>query len=131
MSSVLDQSGSCVSGTSVSISRSFEHAGLWWPEWGERPASAQERAGVLTAIADAAPRLIPLVAHRYLPEAPHQAGNPVFSVMQADVVCYGADLADYFEREFNPAPFAGKPVRNDVRSIPFWSELVARNPLFR
>lgn len=105
----------------------LEQADLWWPEWGERPATAGERAEVLGAIVRAAPRLIPLIAHRYIPEEPHQAGNPVFSVMQSDVVYYGADLADYFEREFHPAPWPGKPVKDDVRFIPFWSELVERN----
>jgi hypothetical protein len=105
----------------------LEHNDLWWPEWGERPASSEERAEVLTAIVKAAPRLIPLIAHRYIPEAPNEAGNPVFSVMQSDVIHYGADLADYFEREFNPAAWPGKPVRDEVRFIPFWSELVARN----
>ena len=108
----------------------LEHNDLWWPEWGERPASPEERAEVLTAMVKAAPRLIPLLAHRYLPEEPHEAGNPVFSVMQADVIYYGADLADYFEREFHPAPFQGRPVRDNLKFIPFWSALVTRNPLF-
>jgi hypothetical protein len=82
----------------------------------------------VTAIVNAAPRLIPLIAHRYIPDAPHEAGNPVFSVMQADTIYYGADLADYFRREFAARPTDLDPV-GDVRFIPFWSELVARNPL--
>jgi hypothetical protein len=105
----------------------LEHNDLWWPEWGERPATAEERAEVLMAIVDAAPRLIPLIAHRYMPEEPHEVGNPVFSVMQSDVIYYGADLADYFAREFYPAPWPGTPMRHNVRFIPFWSELVERN----
>lgn len=104
-----------------------EHEVLWWPEWGPRPGTAEERAQIVTAIVGAAPRLIPIIAHRYIPEDPHEAGNPVFSVMQSDVILYGADLADYFQREFFPAPFPGRPVRKDVRYIPFWSDLVARN----
>ena len=71
-----------------------------------------------------APRLIPLVSHRYLPETPRVAGNPVFSVRQSDVICYGADLADYFEREF-VAPRRPPPVTH--RYVPFWSDLAARN----
>lgn len=107
----------------------LEHNELWWPEWGERPPTAEERAEVLTAVVRAAPRLVPVIAHRYIPEEPHEAGNPVFSVMQSDVIYYGADLADYFEREFYPAPWPGKPVRDGVRFIPFWSVLVERNGL--
>jgi hypothetical protein len=104
-----------------------EHNTLWWPEWGEKPASAEERAEIVTAIVKAAPKLIPLIGHRYLPERPHEAGNPVFSVMQSDVIYCGADLEDYFEREFHPEPWPRKPVRVEVKHIPFWSELVERN----
>src|SRR6478735_667220 len=76
-----------------------EHNDLWWPEWGERPTSAGDRADVLTAVVHAAPRLVPLVGHRYIPEEPHQAGNPVFSVMNSDVIYYGANLPEYFANE--------------------------------
>lgn len=107
----------------------LEHNNLWWPEWGERLPSAEERAAVVTAVVNDAPRLVPLIAHRYIPEEPPEAGNPVFSVMQSDVIYYGADLADYFEREFCPAPRPGKPLRETIRFIPFWSELVERNPI--
>lgn len=106
-----------------------EHNALWWPEWGERPTTAEERAQIVTAVVEAAPRLIPLIGHRYIPQEPPEPGNPVFSVMQSDVIYYGADLADYFQREFFPEPFPGTPVREDVRHIPFWSDLVDRNPL--
>lgn len=100
----------------------LEHNDLWWPEWGDRPASAPERAEVLIAIVGAAPRLIPLIAHRYIPETSSEAGNPVFSVMQADVIYYGANLTEYFANEFGGTYRIGSP-----RRIPFWSELVARN----
>jgi hypothetical protein len=100
---------------------------LWWREWGARPERADERAEVVTAVVNAAPRLIPLIGHRYIAEEPHEAGNPVFSVMQADVIYYGADLADYFEREFDPRLFERRPIRRDIKFIPFWSELVERN----
>lgn len=100
----------------------LEHNGLWWPEWGERPPSAKERAEVLTSVVNAAPRLIPLIGHRYIPEEPHEAGNPVFSVMQSDVIYYGADLTEYFANEFN-----GTYCISHTRHINFWSELVERN----
>lgn len=100
----------------------LENNDLWWPEWGERPASAKERAEVVTTIVNAAPRLIPLIAHRYIPEEPHEAGNPVFSVMQSDVIYYGADLAEYFANEFGGTYHVGP-----ARRIPFWSELVERD----
>ena len=100
-----------------------EHAGLWWPEWGDRPAQADERAEVVRAIVQKAPKLVPLVSHRYIPCEPNEAGNPVFSIHQSDVIYYGVDLDDYFEREF------GDPrgsVAETIRHISFWSDLVDR-----
>jgi|SRR6478609_10210085 len=99
-----------------------ERNDLWWPEWGEKPALAEERAEVVGAVVRAAPLLIPLIGHRYIPEEPHQAGNPIFSVMQADVIYYGADLAEYFANEFDGTWKIGR-----TRYIPFWSDLVERN----
>ena len=99
-----------------------EQNDLWWAEWGERPPSAHERAEIVTGIVGAAPKLIPLVGHRYIPELPHERGNPVFSVMQSDVICYGADLAEYFANEFDGANKVGP-----AKYVPFWSDLVDRN----
>ncbi|HEY2661073.1 MAG TPA: SMI1/KNR4 family protein [Caulobacteraceae bacterium] len=73
-----------------------ENSGLWWPEWGERPRAPAERAEVVGRVVSDAPKLIPLVSHRYLPTEPHEAGNPVFSIYQSDAIYYGANLADYF-----------------------------------
>jgi hypothetical protein len=71
------------------------------------------------------PAELRVLGHRYLPEQPHEPGNPVFSVYQADVIYYGADLIDYFEREF--AGWGHRPWPDQIRYIPFWSDLVARN----
>jgi hypothetical protein len=67
-------------------------------------------------------RLIPIIAHRFLPESPPAAGNPVFSMHGFDTVIYGANLADYFRIEFAPPSLrlrAGEPTRH----IPFWSDI--------
>ncbi len=101
-----------------------EHNDLWWPEWGERPVAAETRAEVLRYIVNQAPKLVPLVSHRYLPSEPNESGNPIFSIYQSDVIYYGVDLADYFEREFGNTR---TPVVGPVKPIRFWSELVARN----
>ena len=100
----------------------LEHNDLWWREWGARPATAAERAEVVTSVVLAAPRLVPLIGHRYIPEEPHDAGNPVFSVMQSDVIYYGADLNEYFANEFGETDSVGP-----TRRISFWSDLVERN----
>jgi hypothetical protein len=105
-----------------------EHAGLWWPEWGERPSNSQDRKALLRSVVDDAPRLIPLLSHRYIPEEPHESGNPVFSVVQSDIIYYGANLLDYFERELSG--FTDRPWPHAIKRIRFWSDMVERNGKF-
>ena len=107
-----------------SLLRSVESGHLWWAEWGRRPSSARAREEALREIVSRAPKLIPLIGHRYLPAQPHEAGNPVFSIYGADAICYGANLNDYFEREFSGSNC--KPWPAQIKFIPFWSELVER-----
>ncbi|MBB4081439.1 SMI1/KNR4 family protein [Brevundimonas lenta] len=104
-----------------------EDSGLWWTEWGDRPDRAEERAEILRDVLSRAPRLIPIFSHRYLPATPCDAGNPVFSVYQSDVIHYGADLGDYIDREENGSEC--QPWPETFREIDFWSELVRRNNL--
>jgi hypothetical protein len=95
--------------------------GTWLDEWGDRPPDdASAHAKVLEQLA-AAPMLIPVYAHRFIPAEPAEVGNPIFSVWQTDVIYYGNDLPEYFEREFRiPKPDS---TRADPRWIPFWSPL--------
>ena len=104
-----------------SIGRGF----IWRPEWGEKPASADVRKEMARPLISRAPKLIPLISHRYLPEKPHEAGNPVFSAFYSDVIYIGANLADYFEREFTGE--YDRPWPREIKHIPFWSDLVVRN----
>lgn len=95
--------------------------GLWRPDWGERPARAEERAEIVAALVAAAPALIPIFSHRYLPAEPLEAGNPVLSVYQSDIIYYGRDLEDYFVQEFGGGT---GPVTGPVRRIRFWSDII-------
>lgn len=94
--------------------------GFWWPDWGQRPDKAEERAEMLRDALTQAPTLIPIYSHRFLPAAPYAAGNPVFSMHGFDTIYYGSDLADYCEREFG-----GKQgvVVEPTRRIDFWSDI--------
>jgi hypothetical protein len=103
---------------------SVERGRLWWQEWGARPSSSHAREQVLRGVVSLAPKLIPLIAHRYLPEEPHESGNPVFSIFYTDAIYYGANLDDYFEREFTG--WQGRPWPKSIKYIPFWSDLVER-----
>ena len=101
-----------------------EH-GLWWPEWGPRPGTQDERAEVVAAVIGDAPRLIPLFGHRYIPEEPHEDGNSVFSVHQSDIIYYGTDLANYLANEFSSPPH--RVLTGPIRPIRFWTEAVERS----
>lgn len=92
---------------------------LWLPEWGEKPEALPDQKNILQGLVDDAPRLIPLYSHRYLPETPNETGNPVFSVYQSDIIFYGADLADYWEREHSS--WDAKPWPNTLKKIEFWT----------
>ncbi len=92
---------------------------FWWPDWGEQPPTLGEKTEVLRGVLGAAPKLIPIYSHRFLPETPKGAGNPVFSMHGSDTIYYGADLENYFEREFGTAELG--PI---FRQVPFWSDLV-------
>jgi hypothetical protein len=98
-----------------------EHNALWEPEWGERPRTVNARSEVVARVVSGAPKLIPLVSHRYLPSEPNEAGNPVLSIYQSDIICYGSDLADYFEREFGDP---SRDLQQPIKRIRFWSDFI-------
>jgi hypothetical protein len=100
--------------------------GLWWPEWGGMPETLPERREKFLAIFAEAPKLIPISGHRCIPETPHEAGNPVFSVWQMDVICYGADLAHYIRHEML-TDWDAEADWPPIKTIPFWSRAVAFN----
>jgi len=95
--------------------------GFWWPDWGERPDTAEARGEILREALARAPQLIPIYAHRFLPGTPCESGNPVFSMYGFDTIYYGSDLADYCEREFDGNRAADIRPR---RHIAFWSDIV-------
>jgi hypothetical protein len=98
---------------------------LWSPTWGPVPQDKQTAYAVLGDQLARAPRLIPIWFHRCIPDRPQAAGNPVYSIVQTDIISYGNDLADYLYREFGvPRPVWAAAV---PREIPFWSELVRLN----
>ena len=101
---------------------------FWLDEWGPKPSIDEDAFAVAKAHLDQAPTLIPVCGHRYIPDAPCLAGNPIFSVYQTDIIYYGADLGNYLENEFHyyfktPQYFIKEPVRR----IGFWSRLVEAN----
>jgi hypothetical protein len=103
------------------IAFDVRHNAFWLPEWGPRPDDLAEAIAIANRAVAAAPKLIPIYHHRMIPDEPRKAGNPVFSVYQADIICYGNDLSDYFRQEFRVADWWTRPV--DPRPIRFWGNL--------
>ena len=102
-----------------------ENDNLWWPEWGQRSTDKFAREERLRSIFADAPKLIPIYGHRYIPEEPHEAGNPIFSIWQADIIHYGADLEDYIARETR-SPDSWQEMKTP-KTIRFWTRAVEFN----
>ncbi len=99
----------------------IEHNSFWISAWGPKPESLQEAQTKARDAVHAAPPLIPVFGHRYLPAEPCDVSNPVFSVYQTDIVCYGPDLPSYLDAEFDvPNPFM---IPRAPRVIEFWSQI--------
>lgn len=90
---------------------------FWLPEWGERPEALLDALKIARTKIGEAPKLIPILGHRYMPALPNEAGNPVFSVHQGDIIYYGFDLEDYLRHEFN---LPRKEWPEQVNQIEFW-----------
>lgn len=105
----------------------IENSAFWLEAWGPRPAALPDAYAIARAAVSAAPRLIPVCSHRFLPDRPCEAGNPIFSVYQTYIIYYGSDLFDYFCNEFGYYfGRAGYTFDGRARQIEFWSDLVDR-----
>ena len=100
---------------------------FWLESWGLKPDRYEVRKKIATEEFQKYPKLIPIYSHRYISSEPHDAGNPVFSVYQMDIIHYGMDLADYFSNEFKfdlPKSFG---VVTIPTRIEFWSDMIDLN----
>jgi hypothetical protein len=104
----------------------IENNGYWERSWGEKPQNLNEQFEIAKRFLKTYPKLIPIYSHRYIPEKPSDAGNPILSVVQTDIICYGADLAHYFSNEFS---FILKenlfPPVNKIKPIEFWGHFIS------
>jgi hypothetical protein len=113
-----------------------EHNVLWRESWGPKPSTLEAQKERVRALVAAAPKLVPVFAHRYLLAEPCQAGNPVLSVYESDIIVYGYELRSYFLMEFyerlglEHAEIEGMVTKEinarfaQYEAIPFWGELL-------
>ncbi|MFI1221290.1 MULTISPECIES: SMI1/KNR4 family protein [unclassified Streptomyces] len=100
-----------------------EHNAFWSPHWGAKPDTSSRALDVARRELASVPQMAPVYAHRYLPAARGTYGHPVLSMHQTDVIHYGADLADYIDREFNGPP-RGENASHPRSTVAFWRDLV-------
>jgi len=94
---------------------------FWQDAWGERPGDAAGRRARVATLLDAAPWLIPVCGNCGIPNDPLEAGNPLFDVVQIDIIVAGSNLEDFLRRAFHGG--GGRPPVTVKREIRFWSAL--------
>jgi len=104
------------------IAFDIEH-NVWLDRWGVRPSNLSAALEVARADFLTWPKLLPICGHRYLAAEPHRSGNPVFSIKQLDIICYGADLARYLMIEFLGADWKTHAFDPLVRRADVWSDI--------
>jgi hypothetical protein len=112
---------------------------LWPQSWGVKPTTAEAQEARVRELVNAAPKLIPVFGHRYLLAEPCEAGNPVLSIYQSDMIIYGVDLRHYLLVEFADLVGVGREDlqalqvisnqemqqrRETYQAIPFWGEFL-------
>ncbi len=97
---------------------------LWLRRWGERPAESSVALEKARTDFKTWPKLLPVYGHRFLAAEPRRSDNPVFSIWQTDIVCYGANLAHYLANEFVQRDVARHVLKQNVQKIEIWSDFI-------
>jgi len=107
----------------------IQNNAFWLEAWGDRPAEFAQQKEIAVEVFAQQPQLIPIYSHRYISSEPTAIGNPVFSVYQMDIIHYGADLMDYFAREFLLELPLSYQIQAEPKRIRFWSDMIDLNNL--
>jgi len=99
-----------------------EHNRFWLEPWGPRPPTTQAALDAARHLLAGVPRMVPVYGHRYLPEGRGTAGHPVLSMWQTDIIYYGADIADFIDRQFGRR--APDDDWNPQATAEFWKDLL-------
>jgi hypothetical protein len=96
--------------------------GFWMDRWGERPAGLPAAIDIARNDFATWPKLLPISGHRFLAAEPCRVGNPVFSIVQTDIIYYGADLAHYLVNEFVDHDWKFHAHDQPIQRIDIWSD---------
>lgn len=94
----------------------------WCEDWGEEPEDGENFKNEVKKRLEAAPKLIPVFSHRYVPMVSNE-NPPIISVHGVDIIYYGENIQDYFKIEF------GEKDQNTINfeniyPIPFWTDIM-------
>jgi hypothetical protein len=105
------------------------HPTFCWLEtrWGPRLEILSESLEIVRKDFPSWPKLLPLHGHRFLAAEPCLPDNPVFSIMQTDIIYYGSNLAHYLFQEFVKGQNHADNTRRIIRKIDVWSDFEAGN----
>lgn len=95
----------------------------WLESWGKRPCESAMAYEVALGQLQSQPKLIPIYQYSYLPEAPHEAGNPVLSVNQSKMFYESADLIQFLIKNFQVA-IPEDYLAQATKRIPYWHQIV-------
>jgi hypothetical protein len=108
------------------IAFDIENNVFWLDRWGEKPQHLPAALEIARSDFLSWPKLLPMLGHRFLAAEPCRSGNPVFSIMQTDIIYYGADLGHYLMLEFTPSSdedYRLHTYAQEIRKIDVWSDL--------
>lgn len=117
----MDKYGESIARVWSGVAFDIEHNTVWLTLWGDKPTTLEEALEIAQRDYQSWPKLLPISGHRFLPAEPSLPDNPVFSIVQTDIIYYGKNLADYLLQEFCPPP----RLQSDcgvARKIPIWSD---------
>lgn len=100
----------------------IEKDNLWLERWGKKPDTLPAALDVARKDFQTWPKLLPIYAHRFLAAEPCRSGNPVFSIMQTDIIYYGSDLPHFLLNEFVDRDYALHTQAQNIRRIEIWSD---------
>lgn len=106
----------------------LENSALWLKRWGQRPNSREDAINRVVEDFQSWPKLLPFWGG-YLPASPCEAGNPVFSIHQTDIIYVGANILDRLINLY----LEDKSVTSiSIKQIPIWSDFAeCRDGIFQ
>jgi hypothetical protein len=104
------------------ILSAVESDGHWDAAWGVRPRTTEVATAEARRQLAEVPQMVPVYGHRFLPAGRGTSGHPVLSIWGTDIICYGADLLDYLNHEFEEPRPEHPDNWSPQATVPFWRD---------